>query len=234
MKWHLPVLALLLLALSTASAYAGGACCSVSGPGSESPTLTVVGASAMNHEIVGGTSYKLEQRALILKVGKPLGNGFILQAQLGMPTGTELTGQAAELSGRSGLIYGAGLGYKPPRRLGPFKFFASLSYSRAIASLDRATSQAVDRYFLISEFQALLLAEMPLAARTSFYTGPRAYSGKNRLTDRKAGNTVNGDQEGNLGWVAGARYNLSDKLALIADAGFGHTKVLGLGAVLSF
>lgn len=227
----LPVLSLLLFPRAV---YAGGACCSASGGGSDRTSLTLVGASAINHEVIGGEPYELDQQALIFKLGKPIGRGFVVQAQLGSPTSTELSHQAMRLSGRGGLIYGAGLGYKLPRFLDPVELFTSVSYSRALGYLDRDGSGAIDQTFRINEFQALLLGEAALNAKLALFGGLRVYSGKNQLKDNKTGAKFNGDQEGSLAGLAGLRYSLSENLSLVADAGFGHTRVIGIGAVFLF
>lgn len=228
------ILAALLLPLSNTAVRAGGACCSVANAGSDKTTLTLVRASAMNHEAIGADTYKMDQQALILKLGKPVGRGFILQAQAGLPTATKLSHGSMELSGKGGLIYGIGIGYKLPGSLGPVTLSASAGYSRALGTLDRDEAGAIDRSFRINEFQALLIGEAPLTPKTALYGGLRAYSGKNQLKDNKTGEKFNGDQEGNIAGLAGLRHRLHDNFSLVADAGFGHTKVLGLGAVLSF
>ena len=219
---------------SPGSLSAGGACCSVANAGSDKLTLTLVGASAMNHEAIGADTYKMDQQALILKLGKPLGRGFVLQSQAGLPTATKLSHGSMELSGKGGLIYGIGIGYKLPRLIGPIVLSASAGYSRALGTLDRDEAGTIDQSFRINEFQALLIGEAALTAKTALYGGLRAYSGKNQLEDNKTGQKFNGDQEGNIAGLAGIRYSFSDKFSLAADAGFGHTKVLGIGAVFSF
>ncbi len=228
------VLAALLLPLSAASVSAGGACCSVANAGSDKATFTLVGASAMNHEVVGPDTYKMDQQALILKLGKPVGRGFVLQAQAGLPAATKLSHGAMELSGKGGLIYGIGIGYKLPSFIEPITLSASAGYSRALGKLDRDEAGAVDQSFRINEFQFLFIGEAALTSKTALYGGLRAYSGKNQLEDNKTGRKFNGDQEGSIAGLAGLRHSLSDNFSLLADAGFGHTKVLGLGAVFSF
>lgn len=227
----LPVLALPAL---RGTAFASGACCSIARGESDKLNLTLVGASAMNHEELGADMYDLGQQALLLKLGKPLGGGFTLQAQLGLPTATELSHDGMEQSGSGGFIYGAGLGYKLPRFLDPVDLYASASFSRSRANLDSDGMGAIDRSFRINEFQLLFIGETALTAKTSLYAGLRAYSGKNQLKDNTTGTRSNGDQEGSLAGLAGLRYNLSEKLSLVADAGFGHTRVIGLGAAFSF
>lgn len=228
------LLQVLFLALSPSSVFAGGACCSVANAGSDKVTLTLVGALAMNHEVIGADTYKMDQQALILKLGKPLGRGFVLQAQAGLPTSTELSHQTMRLSGRGGLILGIGLGYKLPRFLEPLDFFASIGHSHSLGYLDRDETGVIDRTFRIAELQALFIGEVALNTKLALFGGLRVYSGKNQLKDNKTGAKFNGDQEGSLAGLAGLRYNLSEKLNLVADAGFGHTKVLGIGAVFSF
>lgn len=227
----LPVLSFLLF---PRAAFAGGACCSVAGANSSGPTLTLVGATAMNHEVIGGGAYELDQQALILKLGKPLGRGFILQAQMGMPASTKLSHQAMELNGKGGLIYGAGLGYKLPRLLDPVDFSMSISYSRSQGDLSKDEAGPIDQAFRINEFQALFIGEAALTSKTALYGGLRIYSGKNQLENNITGAKISGDQEGSLAGLAGLRHSLSEKLSLVADAGFGHTKVLGLGLIFSF
>lgn len=216
------------------TAFASGACCSIARAGADKVSLTLVGASAMNHETIGADKYDLSQQALLLKVGKPLGGGFVLQAQVGLPTATELSHQGMEQSGSGGLIYGAGLGYKLPRLLDPVDLYASAGYSRSRGDLDSDGMGDIDRSFHINEFHFLLLGEAALGAKTSVYGGFRAYSGKNQLKDNSTGAKTNGDQEGSLAGLAGVRQELSEKLSLIVDAGFGHTRVIGIGAVFSF
>ncbi len=196
--------------------------------------LTLLGASAWSHESIGGDTYDLRQQALILKLGKPLGRGFVLNAQIGLPSATKLTSQARELSGNGGLILGVGLGYKLPRFLDPVDFFAAVSHSHSLGYLDRDETGAVDQTFRIAELQALFIGETALTSKTALYAGLRAYSGKNRLRNSKTGTELTGEQEGSLAGLAGIRYSVSDKLSLVADAGFGHTRVLGIGAVFSF
>ncbi len=231
-------LSLSLLALAScllpAAAFAGGACCSLASADPSRLNLTLVGASARNHEMIAGATYELAQQALMLKLGKPLGRGFVLQAQAGLPVSTELSHQAAKLRGKGGFIYGAGLGYKLPRFLGPVDFFASVSYSRALGYLDRDNSGALDQSFQINEFQTVFTGETSLTSKLYLYGGLRAYSGKAQLKNNKTGGKLNGDQEGNYAGLAGIRRTLSDKLSLVVDAGFGHTKVIGVGAILSF
>lgn len=227
----LPVLALPAL---NGTAFAGGACCSVSGGDPERLTLTVVGASAMNHETIGADTYELSQQALLLKLGKPVGRGFVLQAQLGLPTATELSHEQMELNGKGGLIYGAGVGYKLPRFLDPVDFSVSASYSRSLGYLDKDMAGTIDQSFHINEFQLLFIGETALTAKTALYAGLRAYSGKNQLKDNTTGAKFNGDQEGSLAGLAGIRYNLAEKISLVADAGFGHTRVIGIGAAFVF
>ena len=113
-------------------------------------------------------------------------------------------------------------------------FFAAISHSHSLGYLDRAETGAVDQTFRIAELQALFIGETALTSKTALYGGLRAYSGKNRLKDNKTGAKTNGDQEGSLAGLAGIRHSLSDKLSLVADAGFGHTRVIGIGAVFSF
>lgn len=197
-------------------------------------TLTLVGASAMNHEAIRADTYKMHQQALILKLGKPLGRGLVLQAQAGLPAATKLSHGNMELSGKGGLIYGAGLGYKLPRLIEPITLTASAGYSRALGRLDRDGAGTIDQSFRINEFQFLLIGEAALTSKTALYGGLRAYSGKNQLKDNKTGEKFNGDQEGNIAGLAGLRHSLSEAFSLVADAGFGHTQVIGLGAVYSF
>lgn len=230
------ILSLAVLALPAlhGTAFGAGACCSVARPGSERMSLTVVGASAKSHETIGGDTYELSQQALLLKFGKPIGRGFILQALIGLPTATELSRQEIKLSGNGGLILGVGLGYKLPRFLDPVDFFAAISHSHSHGYLDRGETGAVGQTFRIAELQALFIGETALTSKTALYAGLRAYSGKNRLENNKTGNKLNGDQEGSLAGLAGIRYSVSDKFSLVADAGFGHTRVLGIGVVFSF
>lgn len=188
----------------------------------------------MNHEVIGGDAYNMDQQALILKLGKPIGKGFVLQAQIGLPAGTKLSHRTMELNGKGGLIYGGGLGYKLPRLLAPVEFFVSAGYSRALSYLNNDEAGAVDRSFRINEFQALFIGEAALAPKTALYCGLRAYSGKNQLEDNDTGGKFSGKQEGSLAGLAGIRHGLSDKLSLVADVGFGHTEVIALGAILSF
>lgn len=225
------IIALLFLA---GRAVAGGACCSVANSGSDKMTLTLVGASATNHEVVSADTYKMDQQALILKLGKPLGLGFVLQAQAGLPTATKLSHRSMELSGKGGLIYGIGLGYKLPSLIEPITISASAGYSRALGTLDRDEAGTINRSFRINEFQALLIGEAALTSNAALYGGLRAYSGKNQLKDNETGQKFNGDQEGNIAGLAGVRYRFSDRFSMVADAGFGHTKVLGIGAVFSY
>lgn len=188
----------------------------------------------MNHEAIGADAYQMAQQALILKLGKPVGRGVVFQAQAGLPTATRLSHGAMELRGKGGLIYGLGLGYKLPGSIGPIALFASVGYSRALGKLDRDEAGAVDKSFRINEFQALFIGEAALTAKTALYGGLRAYSGKNQLKDNSTGQKLNGDQEGNIAGLAGLRHRFSDAFTLVADAGFGHTKVFGLGVVYSF
>jgi len=230
---------LLFLAVSVmpaleGTAFASGACCSVSNGDTKRLNLTLVGASAMNHEAIGADTYELSQQALLLKLGKPIGRGFILQAQIGLPTSTELSHEQMELSGRGGLIYGAGVGYKLPRFLDPVDLTVSASFSRSLGYLDKDMTGTIDQSFHINEFQVLFIGETALTEKTALYAGVRAYSGKNQLKDNSTGTKINGDQEGSLAGLAGIRYNLAEKLSLVADAGFGHTRVIGFGAVFSF
>lgn len=229
-------LSLVILALPAlqGTAFASGACCSVSGGDPKRLSITVVGASAMNHETIGADTYELNQQALLLKLGKPVGRGFVLQAQIGMPAATELSHEQMELSGRGGLIYGAGIGYKLPRFLTPVDFSVSASFSRSLGYLDKDMAGSIDQSFHINEFQVLFIGETALAAKTALYAGLRAYSGKNQLKDNSTGAKTNGDQDGSLAGLAGIRYNLAEKVSLVADAGFGHTRVIGIGAVFSF
>ncbi|MEK7721407.1 MAG: hypothetical protein AAB359_03350, partial [Elusimicrobiota bacterium] len=176
----------------------------------------------------------LDQQALILKLGKPLGGGFILQAQIGLPTATKLSHQEMELGGNGGLILGANLGYKLPRFLDPVDFFVAISHSHSLGYLARDEAGAVDLTFRIAELQALFIGETALTSKTALYAGLRAYSGKNRLKNNKTRAKTNGDQEGSLAGLAGIRQKLSDKLSLAADVGFGHTKVFSLGVSFSF
>ncbi|MBI4350145.1 MAG: hypothetical protein HY550_01795 [Elusimicrobia bacterium] len=230
------ILSLSVIALPAlnGTAFASGACCSVSGGDPKRLSLTVVGASAMNHEAIGADTYELSQQALLLKLGKPVGRGFVLQAQVGLPAATELSHEQMELSGRGGLIYGAGVGYKLPRFLEPVDLTVSASFSRSLGYLDKDMAGTIDQSFRINEFQVLFIGETALSAKTALYAGLRAYSGKNQLKDNSTGAKVNGDQEGSLAALAGIRYNLAEKLSLVADAGFGHTRVIGIGAVFSF
>jgi len=227
-------LAVLALPALHGTAFASGACCSVSGGDPKRLTLTLVGASAMNHEAIGADTYELSQQALLLKLGKPVGRGFVLQAQIGLPTTTELSHEQMELSGRGGLIYGAGIGYKLPRFLDPVDLSVSASFSRSLGYLDKDMAGTIDQSFHINEFQLLFISETALTAKTALYAGLRAYSGKNQLKDDSTGAKTNGDQEGSLAGLAGIRYYLAEKISLVADAGFGHTRVIGLGAVFSF
>lgn len=228
------LLAIIALPALHGSAFASGACCSVSGGDPGRLSITVVGASAMNHEVIGADTYELSQQALLLKLGKPVGRGFVLQAQIGLPTATKLSHKQMDFSGNGGLIYGAGVGYKLPRLFNPVDFSVSASYSRSLAYLDKDMTGTIDQTFHINEFQVLFIGETAVAAKTALYAGLRAYSGKNQLKDNRAGSKANGDQEGSLAGLAGIRHQLSDKISLAADAGFGHTRVLGVGAVLSF
>lgn len=224
----------LLLPLFNASVNAGGACCSVANAGSDKATLTLVGASAMNHEVVGAGTFKMDQRALILKLGKPVGRGFVLQAQAGLPTATKLSHGAMELSGKGGFIYGLGVGYKLPSLIEALTFSASVGYSRALGTLDKDETGTIAQSFRINEFQALLIGETALTPKTALYGGLRAYTGKNQLKNNKTGERFNGDQEGNIAGLAGIRHSLYDNFSLVADAGVGHTQVIGIGAVYSF
>lgn len=228
------LLAVLAQAALNSTAFASGACCSVSNGDPERLSITMVGASAMNHEAVGADTYELSQQALLLKFGKPVGRGFVLQAQIGLPTATELSHEQMELSGRGGLIYGAGIGYKLPRFLDPLDFSVSASFSRSLGYLDEDMAGTIDQSFHINEFQMLFVGEAALGAKTSLYGGLRAYSGKNQLKDNSTGTKTNGDQEGSLAALAGIRQKLSEKISLAADAGFGHTRVIGIGAVYMF
>jgi len=227
----LPVLS---LSLFTGTAFASGACCSIPMADSSRMNLTLVGASAGSHETIGGNTYNLSQQALLLKLGKPLGGGFLVNAQIGLPMATKLSRHGKELRGGGGLILGIGLGYKLPRFLDPVDFFMTVSHSHSLGDLDRGEAWAIDQTFRIAELQALFIGEAALTSKTALYGGLRAYSGKNRLKDNKTGAKVNGNQEGSLAGLAGIRHRLSDKFSMVADAGFGHTRVVGIGAVFSF
>lgn len=171
---HSVLLAIVALPALHGSAFASGACCSVSGGDPGRLSVTVAGASAMNHEAIGADTYELSQQALLLKLGKPVGRGFVLQAQIGMPTATKLSHKQMDLSGNGGLIYGAGVGYKLPRLFNPVDFSVSASYSRSLAYLDKDMTGTIDQTFHINEFQVLFIGETALAAKTALYAGLRA------------------------------------------------------------
>jgi hypothetical protein len=216
-------------------AYGSGACCTVTKGGSGKINLSVVGSSAWSHEMIADNTYDLTQQAVILKLGYPFGPGLLLQGQVGMPIKTELSDWSNEMSGRGGIIYGAGLGYELPVIFKPLELFSSISYTRSYGNLSNLSNGTpeIDETFRISEVQLILLAEVEVIDRAALYGGMRAYSGKNQLKDNESKLVENGEREGNLSPLAGLRLNLMQRLSLVVDGGFGHTKVLGVGAVFS-
>lgn len=185
--------------------------------------------------MIADNTYNLTQQAMLLRLGYPFGPGLVLQGQVGLPVATKLSHGSLDMKGNGGIIYGAGLGYELPHIFSILEFYASVSYTRSYGSLDKMDDlEDIDQTFRISEFQGLFLGEMDLSSSTALYGGVRAYSGKNQLKDNRTGTRLKGEREGNLSPLAGLRQRLADNLSLVADGGFGHTKVVGLGAIWSF
>jgi len=219
-------------------AFGNGACCSVTKGSSEKINLSIIGSSAWSHENVGGNYYNLSRQALMAKISGPIPYGFVLQAQVGWPVYTRLAHQYTEMRGYGGIIYGLGLGYELPGLVKAIELYATVNYTRSHGFLDEDVGSfgdigTIDQTFLISELQGIFLGEISLGTGVAVYTGLRAYAGKNQLKDNQAKVTSNGDREGNLAPLAGFRFGLSDTVSLIVDGGFGHTKVVGVGAIFS-
>ena len=231
------LLAIILFPSLSGQAYGSGACCAVTKGRSGKINLSVVGSSAWSHEMIADNTYNLTQQAVMLKLGYPFGPGFLLQGQVGMPAATKLSHKALDMRGNGGFIYGVGLGYELPQFLKPMEFFASVSYTRSQSSLERmegvGADAIIDQTFFISEVQGLFLGEIDLLSRTALYGGLRLYSGKNQLKDNQTNTKESGEREGNLSPLLGIRQVIMGNVSLVADVGLGHTKVVGVGAVLS-
>lgn len=226
---------LTLIVVETQPLYSTGACCAISKGAGDKPNLTFIASSAWSHEKIEGKRYNLTQYALMLKGNYPLTEWLILNAQIGTPLKTKLSDNTFETQGNFGMIYGGGIGFVLPELLDSVEFFTSLSYSHSRGYLTKhIQTDDIDRIFLISEVQAVLLGEYPITDDVALYGGVRLYYGKNELRDNRTGNILLGDREGNASPLFGVRYSPSENFSITAESGFGHTNVVGIGLIISF
>jgi hypothetical protein len=136
------------------------------------------------------------------------------------------------MTGEGGVLYGAGLGYRIPETWELVDLFASLGAGQSYGRLTDEGGEAVDRTFVISEVQALFLAEFPLFEWGGLYAGARFYYGKNRL--ESAGEPdLHGEREGNIGGVFGARFRPTERVTVTAEYGNGHTRIYSIGTIIA-
>ena len=167
------ILVLFSLILSR-TAFPSGACCSVSKGDSKKPSFSLAFSSAWSHERFSEESYNFTQQALNLKAGYPVFKSVFLQAYVGLPIFSKLSHHTSEMKGNLGIIYGASLGYIFPEFLDPVELFASLGATRSYGLLEKMENgEKIDRTILISELQALLLAEIEATNKVGVYSGVR-------------------------------------------------------------
>jgi hypothetical protein len=217
--------------LSPSLLFASGACCTISLGESDRPTLTLVGSTGWSHEKIGGVSYDLRQHALILKGSLPIEGIILVSAQLGVPLQTRLVSTGESRKGSSGYLYGIGLGYTIPDLLPSLNLHFSLNYARSIGRLERNHQSSISSSFVISEIQAIPIAEYQFTKETAAYGGVRLYSGRNQIRDEGA--LLAGEREGSISPFFGIRQSLWDGVSLVAEGSLGHTRIVSLAVTLS-
>lgn len=232
---YLIILISIFLLLSYSTAFSTGSCCAITKAEKNRFYFSGTFASARSHETIESIQYNLVQSAFLLKIGYPIMKNLTIQAQIGLPISTKLSNQAStEMLGNYGLIYGVSLGYELPEVIQPVELYVAGNFSSSHGILSHLDNEKIDRTFMISEFQLLLLNEIKVIDKFSIYSGIRIYSGKNQLKDNTLGVKYFGKQEGNVAPLIGLRFSPSRKLSLVAEGGFGHTNVLSFGSVFSF
>lgn len=218
-----------LCVLVTQTVLASGSCCVLSLNGRDRPMFSVIGSLAMSHERLGGSTYDLTQRAVILKGSYPLNEFLFLSAQIGLPASTNLSSASGTLKGNTGFLYGASVAVALPEILHSVEILAAAGYSRSVASVKSASSGA-SQTFNITELQTTVVAEVTVVPELAAYAGARMYFGRNRLHHDATGVIHEGDREGNFSPLFGLRVNLWERIGLIAEGSLGHTRVASLTA----
>lgn len=218
---------LALCVLITQTVFASGSCCVLSLSGRDRPMLSVIGSLAMSHERLGGSTYDLTQRAIVLKGSYPLNEFLFLSAQIGLPASTNLSSPSGTLKGNAGFLYGASVAVALPEIIHSVEILAAAGYSRSDASVKSASSGA-SQTFNITEFQTTVVAEVTIVPELAAYAGARMYFGRNRLRHDATGVVAKGDREGNFSPLVGLRVNLWESIGLIAEGSLGHTRVASL------
>jgi len=218
-------------ALVARPAAASGACCTVSKGRSGVPSLGFALSASRSHEEFDLGRADVRQLGAIFKASYPLTPRFTLQAHVGVPLSTSVGHGGDESQGGGGSILGGGLAIVLGEWPADIEWSAAASYtdSRGDASPDHEGHQLA---FTVSEVQALLVAERRLSDRSAVYGGIRLYQGRSALEDPD-GPDQRGEREGTVGGFVAYRRD-AGAFGYVAEAGFGHTLVLSLAAIVSF
>jgi hypothetical protein len=138
---------------------------------------------------------------------------------------------AEESTGGGGSILGGGLSLLLGEWPAGVEWSAVASYtdSRGDAAPDHGGHSLT---FTISEVQALLVAERRVSERGAVYGGIRLYQGRSAL-ESDTEPDQRGEREGMVGGFVAYRRD-AGPFGYVAEAGFGHTVVLSLAAIVSF
>lgn len=213
---------------------ATGACCAVGKGDGNNPSLAILWSMARSHEQIGEVRHDLFQSAALLKVGYPIGAGFLLHAQVGIPITTEIESRFRSLKGHGGLFAGAGAAFVTPKLFDLLQGFISLSYMTSRGTVDRARGIGdVAKRFVISEIAGVALVEAQLFEELAVNGGVRFYSGRNQLVDLPTGSKEIGDREGSVNPLIGIRCSISPDVDMMAEVSFGHTRVIAAGLAIN-
>ncbi len=195
------------------------------------PSIGFALSASRSHEQFDFGRTEVSQLGAIFKASYPLTPRLALQAHVGVPLTTSVGHGDAESQGGGGSILGGGLSVVLGEWPAGVEWSAAASYtdSRADASPDH---DGHELRFTITEVQALLVAEQRLSDRSAVYGGVRLYQGRSALEDPD-GPDQHGEREGTVGGFIAYRRD-AGAFGYVAEAGFGHTLVLSLAAIVSF
>ncbi|MBI5527603.1 MAG: hypothetical protein HY897_14825 [Deltaproteobacteria bacterium] len=230
-----PVLAALAIALVPGAARASGACCTVIKSGPSKGSVAVIAATAQSHESIGSDAYTLNQQAVVVKGAYRVAGGLSLQLQAGSPVATALQHAGTQVArGGPGYLAGGGVVYEIPEIWKPLGLSVSASVSHSWTPLRAGAGTSSKGSFAINEAMLIAIADFAVRDELSVYGGFRGYYGVTAFETGGPRGTLDGDREGNLGYLAGVRVTPAPGVSLVGELGLWHTKIASLAIVFGF
>ena len=212
-------------------AAASGACCAVSKSRTGATSFGFSLSASRSHEEFDLGRTEVRQVGAIFRASFPVTPRLALQAHVGVPLVTSAGHGADESQGGGGSILGGGIAVTLGDWPAGVEWSAAASYtdSRGDAAPDHGEHELT---FTTREVQALLIAERRVSERGAVYGGIRLYQGRSAL-ESDSEPDQRGEREGMVGGFVAYRHD-TGTFGYVAEAGFGHTAVLSLAAIVSF